>query len=219
LPGRHAHPTLITLPRPWLALVFLLAGAAAGCTPSPNMRGPQKLEDRYEELLGKWTRSDAIYHKEDRIMVVHTTYLAPDLRAALREQYVTIFGIDPGKVDTDLEKITGSAGSTHEFFVFADMTSFNWNNLDETNSVWRLGLWGGWGQNGVPPISIVRFEGRGPNLKAFFPYLNDFGRSYLVTFPEVQASGQPVLDPAVGELTLKLASAYGVATLAWKVKP
>ena len=204
---------------PWVALLCLLAGVAAGCTPSPNMRGPQKLEDRYEELLGKWTRSDAIYHREDRILVVHATYLAPELREALREQYLKIFSIDPGRVDTDLEKITTLPGGSHEFFVFADMTSFTWNNLEDKASVWRLGLFGGWEQPGTPPRSIVGFQGRGPNLRAFFPYLNDFGRSYLVTFPEAQPSGQPVLEPGVAELTLKLASAYGTANLAWKVTP
>ncbi len=188
-----------------------------GCAPTPNWRGPQKLEAEYEKLLRHWTRSAQVYNSLDSILVVHTTYLAPGFRQAFGEQYLKVFGIDPGKVDSDLEKIATSVGRGHEFFVFVDSNKLPWNNLNEPDSVWRLGLWGGKEQPGVPPLSIHRFQGRGPNLKAFFPYLNRFGRSYLVVFPSEQPNGQPVLDPSFGKLKLKLASAFGTAKLKWRV--
>lgn len=193
----------------WLAL--------AGCTPSPNWRGPQKLDQEYENLLRKWTQSGQIYHSLDSILVVHSTYLAPEFREAFGKQYLDIFGIDPGKVDSDLEKIATSVGRGHEFFLFADANNMSWNNLDEPGSVWRLGLWGGEDQPGVAPIKVHGFKGRGPNLAAFFPYLSRFGRSYLVIFPQEQPNGRPVLDPDHGVLTVKLASAFGTATLSWRV--
>jgi hypothetical protein len=198
----------------WIGLWVVLA---TGCQPVPNMRGPQKMPEQYERILRSWTQSQQINHSLDRIMVVHATYLSPEFRKAFGDQYLRIFGIDPGKVDSDLEKIATSVGRGHEFFVFADTNDPSWNNLDEYDSVWRLGLWGAENQPGVPPIVIHRFRGRGPNLRAFFPYLNEFGRSYLVIFPLDQPNGQPVLDTSRGVLKVKLASAFGTATLSWEV--
>jgi hypothetical protein len=201
-----------------LVLLGTALGAAGCAPPPPSVRGPQKLLERYESLLLDWTRSANVFDMEDRILLVHATYFSAELRRAFAEQYLEVFSIDPGRADSDLEKIATSVGAVHEFFVFADMSNFRWNKLEARDSVWRLGLWGASEQPGVPPGSIVPFAGRGPNLKAFFPYLNDFGRSYLVTFPKQQPDGQPVLLPTEGELTLKLASAFGTASLAWKVR-
>ncbi len=197
---------------------FAVTLFAVGCGVQPNWRGPQRLDEKYENMLHKWTHSSQIYHFLDSILLVHCTYLAPEFRDAFAEQYLKIFSIDPGKVDSDLEKIATSVGRRHEFFLFADSNNPEWNNLDEKDSVWRLGLWGADDQPGVPPVSIHRFEGRGPNLKAFFPYLNRFGRSYLVSFPLEQSNGRPIVDHDKKILELKLSSAFGTAMLKWKVK-
>ena len=188
-----------------------------GCKPTPSMRGPQNLEANYEEQLVNWTTSGRVDYSLDRMLIVYATYLAPTFREAFGSQYLSVFGIDPGKVDSDLEMIATSVGRGHEFFVFADIPHDSWNNLEEADTVWRMALWGGPEQLGVPPMSIHKFRGRGPNLKAFFPYLNDFGRSYLVLFPYNQANGRPVLEPEHGKLTVKLASAFGRVSLSWKV--
>ena len=182
------------------------------------MRGPQNLDRVYEDMLRKWTVSGQLYHSLDRVLYVHATYMSPAFRQAFGAQYLSIFGIDPGKVDSDLEMIATSVGRGHEFFVFADTTEFSWNNLDEADSVWMMALWGGEEQLGVPPASIHRFRGRGPNLRAFFPYLNEFGRSYFVVFPLDQPNGRPVLEPELGVLTMKLSSAFGSVGMSWKVK-
>ena len=202
-----------------VCLILLVLSLVAGtCTPKPSMRGPGQLDEKYEVQLRQWTESGRVYHSIDRVMFVYATYLSPKFRQSFGTQYVKIFGIDPGKVDSDLEMIATSVGRGHEFYVFADTTNLSWNNFDEADSVWRMALWGGPDQLGVPPISITRFKGRGPNLKAFFPYLNEFGRSYFVVFPLDQPNGRPVLDPESGMLTIKLASAFGTAAMSWKVR-
>jgi hypothetical protein len=199
-------------------LVILVGLAFAGCHPTPNMRGPQTISETYETMLRRWTQSGQVYQSLDSMLVVHATYLSPQFRQAFGEQYLKIFGIDPGKADSDLEQIATSIGRGHEFFVFTDTHLPEWNNLEARDSVWRLGLWGGPDQLGVAPLAVYRFAGRGPNLKAFFPYLNLFGRSFLVIFPLDQPNGKPILDPENGTLTVRLASAYGTASLSWKVK-
>jgi hypothetical protein len=201
-----------------VCLVFLLSLVAGNCAPKPSMRGPGKLDDVYESQLKQWTEGGRVYHSIDRVMFVYATYLSPEFRQAFGSQYVKIFGIDPGKVDSDLEMIATSVGRGHEFFVFADTTNLSWNNFDEADSVWRMALWGGSEQLGVPPMSITRFKGRGPNLKAFFPYLNKFGRCYFVVFPLDQHNKRPVLNPENGMLTIKLSSAFGTAAMSWKVR-
>ena len=205
---------------PRLIYMFLLVFSmvAVTCAPKPSMRGPGQLDDKYEIQLKQWTEGGRVYHSIDRVMFVYATYLSPEFRQAFGTQYVKIFGIDPGKLDSDLEMIATSVGRGHEFFVFADCTNLSWNNFDESDSVWRMALWGGPDQLGVPPVSITRFKGRGPNLKAFFPFLNEFGRSYFVVFPLDQPNGRPVLDPERGLLKIKLASAFGTATMSWKVR-
>jgi len=201
-----------------LGFLLLTAVLTSSCDLEPNMRGPQNLDRAYEDLLRKWTVSGQVYHSLDRVLYVHATYMSPAFRQAFGAQYLSIFGIDPGKVDSDLEMIATSVGRGHEFFIFTDTTEFSWNNLDEADSVWMMALWGGEEQLGVPPASIHRFRGRGPNLRAFFPYLNEFGRSYFVVFPLDQPNGRPVLEPEQGALTIKLSSAFGSVSMFWKVK-
>ncbi|HUU01609.1 MAG TPA: hypothetical protein VM425_09230 [Myxococcota bacterium] len=181
------------------------------------MRGPQKLDTEYDKQLRRWTISGRVNYSLDNMLLVHATYLAPKLREAFGAQYLKIFGADPGQVDSDLEMIATSVGRGHEFFVFADIPREEWNNLDEKDAVWRMTLWGGTNQLGVLPLSIHKFRGRGPNLMAFFPFSSTFGKSYLVIFPLDQTNGKPVIDPDVGSLTIKMASAFGSVSLAWKV--
>ena len=199
-----------------LRLLLVLAFLAGACAPQPSMRGPQKLDDKYEQELQRWTSSGRIDDSLDRILVVHASYLDLKLRKVFGDQYRNIFGTEPDEVDSDLEMIATSAGRGHEFFLFADVTKESWNNFDEKDSVWRLTLWGGDKEQGVAPISVERFRGRGPNLAAFFPYLNRFGHSYLVIFPAQHKDGSPVLAED-GLLHLKLSSAFGTVSMSWKV--
>jgi hypothetical protein len=188
------------------------------CTPSPDMRGLQDLDAEYEAELQKWTVAGSVHRSFDRILLLYATYLSPEFKQSFGSQYISVFGIDPDRVDSDLEVIATSVGRGHEFFIFMDTSKIEWNNLDEKESVWRMALWGAPDQLGVPPKSIQRFKGRGPNMKAFFPYLNDFGRSYYVVFPKNQANGRPILDPEVGTMTIKVASAFGTVDVSWKVE-
>ncbi|NMB74958.1 MAG: hypothetical protein GYA21_07485 [Myxococcales bacterium] len=206
-----------TRTRAWLAVMSVVALVGAACSPPPDIRGLQNLSRGYEEELLRWTSSSRVYHGLDRVMFVHATYLSPKFRQAFGVQYLAVFGIDPGKVDSDLERLATSEGRGLEFFVFMDTSDYSWNNLDERGSVWRMALWGGADQLGTPPASIHRFKGRGPNLQAFFPYLNGYGRSYLVTFPLQQANGNPILSESGGSLVIRLSSAFGVAELSWRV--
>jgi hypothetical protein len=196
---------------------FLVIALGLHCVPAPNMRGPQQLEATYEHQLQIWTKSSQIYDSLDSILLTHVTYISPDFRSSFINQYVKIFGVDPGN-DSELEKVaTAPDEEGHLFFVFADSAQFEWNNLDSSESVWRLALWGSKSKPGVAPISIKQFYDRGPNLRAFFPFLTQFGKSYLVSFPKNHADGNPILDPEEKVITLRMASAFGSVALAWKV--
>jgi len=199
-----------------VSLLLLLSFLVGACAPKPSLRGPQKLDEKYEMELQKWTSSGRIDDSLDRILLVHASYLDLMLRKVFGNQYRNIFGTEPDEVDSDLEMIATSAGRGHEFFLFADVTKESWNNFDEKDSVWRMTLWGGDKEKGVAPISVQRFRGRGPNLAAFFPYLNTFGRSYLVIFPSQHKDGSPILSEN-GLLHLKLSSAFGTVSMSWKV--
>jgi hypothetical protein len=186
------------------------------CAPEINVRSVHNLDKKYEEELLRWTRGDRIYYSLDRIMFVYATYLSPEFRQEFKDQYVRFFGMNPEKIDTDLETVATSTGTGHEFFLFADTPENGWNNLDERDSVWRVGLWGGSQQSGLDPVVIKRFHDRGPNVRAFFPFMNDFGRAYLVTFPTQQTNGEQ-LPGSDSELSIKVSSALGTAVMSWKV--
>lgn len=187
------------------------------CAPEINVRSVRNLDKKYEEELLRWTRGERIYYnKLDRIMFVYATYLSPEFRQEFKDQYIRFFGMNPEKVDTDLEMIATSTGQGHEFVLFADTPENGWNNLDERDSVWRVGLWGGAQQSGIDPAVIRRFHDRGPNIQAFFPFMNDFGRAYLVRFPTQQTNGEPV-SGSDSDLSIKVSSALGTAVMSWKV--
>ncbi len=186
------------------------------CAPEINVRSVHNLDKKYEEQLLRWTRGDRIYYSLDRIMVVQATYLSPEFRQAFQDQYVNFFNMLPEKVNTDLELVATSAGQGREFFLYADTPENGWNNLDERDSVWRVGLWSATQPAGIDPIVIRRFHDRGPNARAFFPFINDFGRAYLVVFPVQEQNGTTVSEND-SEVSLKVSSALGTAVMSWKV--
>ena len=186
------------------------------CAPEINVRSVHHLDKKYEEELLRWTRGDRIYYSLDRIMVVQATYLSPEFRQVFRDQYTIFFGMNPDHVDTDLERVATSTGQGLEFFVYADTPENGWNNLDERDSVWRVGLWAGAQPSGIDPVVIRRFRDRGPNARAFFPFINDFGRAYLVVFPFQEQNGMTVSEND-SEVSLKVSSALGTAVMSWKV--
>ncbi|MBN2497506.1 MAG: hypothetical protein JXR96_23135 [Deltaproteobacteria bacterium] len=196
-----------------------LALLALGCHPTPNMRGPRDLDAGYRLALEGLTRSAQVVKDLNSVMTVHATMITPEFKRALTEQYIHIFEVGPDKPDSDLERVARSQSDGYEFFVFADLSERAWNDLDDRDSVWRMTLRGAPDQPGITPLRVHRFNGRGPNVRAFFPYLHGFGRAYLVVFPRVRPDGAPLMDPAHGELLLKLSSVFGSASLTWKVSP
>lgn len=193
----------------------LASTSSVSCAPELKVRSARNLNKNYETELTRWTRSERIYYNVDRVMYVYITYLSPEFRKAFKDQYLDFFGMPAEKIDTDLEKIATAQAQGYEFFLYADTPENTWNNLDERDSVWRMGLWSGL-QPAVDPASVRRFKDRGPNIRSFFPFVNDFGRAYWITFPQNQVEGNPVIVDN-SDFWIKVSSALGSAVLSWKV--
>ncbi len=206
----------------FLAVGFLACFSTPGCNnPQPQMRGLRDVADGYEKQLARWTASGDYFQSFDRVIRVYATYLTDPFRQAMRQQYERVFNIRPqdARIVSDLEEIANSSPKGHEFFFFVDTSEFTWNDLEARDSVWSVVLWNGDEKPAALAQTARSFRGRGPNLKAFFPYVNDFGRAYYVHFPSVRANGRPIPNPEENEIIIKLACIYGEVSLTWKVEP
>ncbi len=189
--------------------------ALCACGIKPNLRGLQNLSDDYEQRLTDWTSAGQRYHSLDRVVFAYATYLSRPFREAYVTQYRELFSLDPTRKDNELERIYLANGQGYEFIVFVDAPHYSWNNLDEQNAVFRLVLKSEKDRTGVPPTRVEAFQSQGPNLKAFFPYINDFGRAFLVTFPATRPDSSALVEPG-SKLLLAFASAYGTVTMSWR---
>jgi len=198
----------------WIALGFS-AVVLTTCGRQPNMRGLQNLSADYEQRLTDWTAAGQKYHSLDRVLFAYATFLSRPFRDAYVSQYRELFSLDPAKRDDELEKIYRANGEGYAFFVFVDAPHYSWNNIDEPNAVFRMVLKSDKDLTGVPPARVVGFHTLGPNLKAFFPYINDFGRAFLVTFPATRPDHSALIESR-SPLILAFASAYGTVTMSWR---
>ena len=70
----------------------------------------------------------------------------------------------------------------------------------------------------VSPAQIIQVK-IDANLKAVYPHIDGFDRAYLIRFPLTDPMQRLLLKRDTQSLTLRAASALGVADLTWQLEP
>ena len=199
-------------------LVILALTAACRTLPFPD----PDLEGDYGMALRKWTRKVALYSGLETRAFVRMVYLSPDFVDAQAKELTRMRAELPDKAAQTLAKMREDYRQPSFFAVvyIPDKTANDWN---EPNSVWRLALNMGLGEQ--PPEKITRFEVPfNAELRALYPYLDEYSTAYLLRFPdpEAAASGPGTVRPAAEQFTpsevqLIAAGALGKMVFRWRL--
>jgi hypothetical protein len=178
------------------------------------------LEGEYGKALKRWTRTVALYSGLETRAFARVVYLSPEFVTAQALEISRMRAELPDQAARTLARMRDEDRPPTFFAVvyMPDKTANDWN-LPE--SVWRIALNLGMGEQ--PPVSVTRFETPfNAELRALYPYLDEYSTAYLLKFPEPSAQPQ---DPArtpmerfiPAEVHMVVAGALGKMTFNWRL--
>ena len=187
---------------------LLVLASGCGSPPRAALFGPQRqlTADAYGDVLARWTRSDRVYKNFEAKMFVTATFHTPE-----------IYGHGGNITRRELVDLTGDIEQFHNFFMAVYTPEERWNDLAQSDSIWRVNLIGS-DEVAVDPAEVVTVK-LDANLQAVYPYIGRFDTGYLVRFPLTDAMGRLVLHPRSTHATLRIASALGAAEMRWNLLP
>lgn len=196
--------------------------AAVGCSAPTRaaLYGPSSrvlAAEDYPEVLATWTRSTKVYQGLENKMFVTATLHSPEFRRAFAIAFPEIYGHGGEITKRELVNLTGDIEQYHNLFLVVYTPNRKWNDLAKSDSIWRLTLIGSnevaVGSHEVISVKIDE------NLRAVYPHISRFDEAYLVRFPLSDPMSQTVVTATSTSMQLRLASALGVAELAWVLVP
>ena len=203
-----------TIARLGALLACLLAGGCARPRPARLFHADQPLsQGQYPAVLRTWTRSARLYRHLENKLFFTATFHAPELRRAFAMTFPDLYGHGSKITRRELVEFSGAGDQAHTFFVAAFTPELGWNDFERADSIWHMTLTGGQGvavaSSEVIPVKVDA------NIQAVYPYISPFDRIYLVRFPLFDSRHRLVADTTCERLTLRIASALGVAQMHW----
>ncbi len=200
-----------------LALAALALSTACRTLPFPD----PELKGEYGQALKKWTRQVALYSGLETRAFVRVVYLSPEFVDAQAKELSLMRAELPDKAAETWVKLREEYRKP-TFFAVAYMPDKTANDWNEPGSIWRIALNVGLGE--VSPERIQRFEVPfNAELRALYPYLDEYSVAYLVRFPEpdtrllAKASGGVPEPFKPKQVQLIAASAVGRLRFVWRL--
>jgi hypothetical protein len=203
--------------RRWLGLAIVALATGCRTLPFPD----PELQGEYGKALKKWTRQVALYSGLETRAFVRVVYLSPDFVTAQAREISRMRAELPDKAAETLARLREEYRRPSFFAVvyMPDRTANDWN---ERGSVWRLALNMGMGERA--PERIDRFEVPfNAELRALYPYLDDYSVGYLLRFPDpfptvaAAAASPPQTFAVATEAQLIAAGALGKMVFHWRL--
>jgi len=194
------------------ACFWVLVGG--GCAvPRVGEEGPrapsESAEKDYQATLKRYSDHAEVYDVLDTRVFAGMTYQSWPFREA-RVQRVALFQEQPRElVEKNLTAERATFDSFHEFFFGVYSASYRFDDFDRKDSMWRIALVTESGE--TTPVSVERIGRSTLNLRAIYPYLDDFWVAYRIRFARNASSGVPVIPPGSTRFIVRVASTVGRA--------
>jgi hypothetical protein len=204
--------------------IIALAAASCRSLPFPDPH----LEGEYGKSLKRWTRTVALYSGLETRAFVRMVYLSPEFVAGQAQELARMRAELPDQAAATLSRMREEYRQPSFFAIvyLPDRTANDWN---ERQSVWRIALNLGLGEQ--PPDRVVRYERPfNAELRALYPYLDDYSTAYLIRFPEPASTPQQISGPTAqvpaprplesfipAEAHMVVAGAPGKMTFNWRL--
>ncbi|MDH4227712.1 MAG: hypothetical protein OEV59_08225 [Deltaproteobacteria bacterium] len=198
----------------WGALLF--AGAVIfalnGCVVRQMLKS-----DAYTAALNRWTSTAKVYKDIEMRLSMTATFKSLEYRKAYVEEFARKYQIDTESKDRLLAREIETHGAYNEFFVVAYTPLYQWNDLEQKKSVWKLYLMN---KNGAKtlPIEITKVDHTEAFYIEFFPYLDHWSNAYVVKFPRYDSTGAVSLGEEDAELLrIVVTGPLGNGEATWKL--
>jgi hypothetical protein len=158
----------------------IIAATSISCRslPFPEPR----LEGDYGKALKRWTRAVSAYSGLETRAFVRIIYLAPEFVSAQAQEIARMRAELPDQAAETLARLREEYRQP-SFFAVAYMPDRSANDWNEPESVWRIALNLGEGER--RPDRIIRYDRPfNAELRALYPYLDEYSTAYLLRFPE-----------------------------------
>ena len=200
-----------------IAIVALCASSCRSLPfPDPHLEGD------YGRALKRWTRTVALYSGLETRAFVRVVYLSPEFVAAQAQELSRMRAELPDQAAQTLARMREEYRQP-TFFAIAYVPDRNANDWNEPGSVWRIALNVGLGERA--PDKLVRYERPfSVELRALYPYLDEYSTAYLIHFPEPPpappgntAPARPLENLIPSETHVVVAGALGKMTFNWRL--
>ena len=196
-----------------MGLMLLGTGCAAPAAglDQANQTGRQG----YLDALKTWTRDAKVYDLFDTELIVTATWFCKPYRDALRAEQARAEALVPEEITRRVRKDEADLKSSVRFLVSAYTPINSWNDLAGTSPSFRLWLIDAKGRQ-VAPLSIKEVKLPPGGSEKYWPYLNEWSKTYEVLFPTSVEKGT-ALALTGGPVVLLAAGPRGKAKLEWQV--
>jgi hypothetical protein len=185
--------------------IALLCGCAAGRVPRVGeVARPvpdAQAEASYQRQLAQASGHAELYDRFDTRMFAAATLQTPAFVEARVRRKGIYLAQTPAEVEAALKAAQEETAGGVALFLGVHVTDARFDDFDKKGSVWRVALVTPQGE--VTPEKIERVGRSNIDLRALYPYLDEFWTGYQVRFPKIDGS----------PLTLRLASTLGKAEL------
>ena len=206
---------------PGRSALLLIAAVVAACQSDKAARVDFSETQRnyvatdYNDVHERWTRHDYVSRDVEKALEVWVTFKSWDFREAFVERYAATYSLS----DADRSKLrAGQMNAFHEaveFHVTAQSANYKWNDLEKSNSPWRVTLLDALGHELAPEAVKIKVE-KLPDMyeREFFPEKTPFSKTYNVRF--VAPPNSDFSGIKSGAITLRIAGPLGRIELTWR---
>lgn len=202
-----------------LASISLLQWSCAPQYPVGILYGPSAeiTATEYPRVLKTWTRNAKIYDGFASKAFITATFHSPEFRRAFALAYPDIHGHGGNITRRELVELAEGVEQYLNFFVSIYTANDKWNDLSQSDSIWRLTLKGAHGSTAAP-VTVLPVQ-TDENLRAVYPYIGRFDKTYLVRFPLIDPLSRLLIPTSSEGFAIQIASALGKTELQWQLKP
>ncbi len=176
--------------------------------PEPELEGP------YGRELAKWTRKTTLYAGLETRGFCRVVYLSYGMVDAQAREISQMRAELPDEAARTHERLHRETSSPTVFAIFYTPDKIS-NDWDAKDSIWRIAINLGFGQ--VEPQRIERIERPfNAELRALYPYLDDYSVAYVIHFPTQEAPAAMRFTPT--ELNMIVAGAPGKMEFKWDLQ-
>lgn len=187
---------------------------AAGCVMHPPVvgeRGPKArsaaAETAYEVTISKYSDRGEAYDQLDARIFCAATYQSWAFREARVQRLASFQSQTAEQVLKTLDQERSAFDAYYEFWFGVHVNDLRFDDFDRPNSIWKLILVTD--STEAQPSQIRRMGRADLNMRAIYPYMDEFWVAYWVRFPRIALDGSPVVMPGTTRIKFRVASTLG----------